>query len=260
MNRSLLALTVSALSFHAVAEETQKYSTTAELGVISTTGNTETSSLKGRIEHKQDLTKFRNHFIADALYKEDQIEAEIDGETYTQNVKTAEKYFLSAQSDYKLDSEHKGLFVFGSYEEDKFSGYEYQSTLAVGYSDRLFDYDRSFLDYSVGPGVSFTKTEDTVNDDGEFVPGEESTNAVIRAAINFEYQFSENAKFTQSLASDISTNQSENTKTKSITALTANINSDFALKASFTVDQNSHVPDDKKHADTQTAITLVYTM
>ena len=240
------------------AAEEKKFSADLELGIISTSGNTETNSLKGKMQIKQNLEKFRNNFIANAFYKEDQVETEENDETVITNQVTAEKYFFSAQSDYKLNKKHRGLFIYGSYEQDEFSGYEYQATVSLGYSDRLFNFDRSHLDYSVGPGISFRETEDTIDDNGVLIEGEETQSAVVRIALEYLYQISDNAKFTQSLASEVSVDQEENTKTKSETALTANITSGFALKASFIVDQNTHVPEDKKHADTQTALTFVY--
>jgi putative salt-induced outer membrane protein len=253
-----LGLCAALISAQAIAEEEKSLALDAELGIISTSGNTETSSLKGKIDIKQDLTRFRNHFVAEAFYKKDQIDAEVDGETISTNQTTAEKYFLSGQTDFKLDSEHKGLFLFGSYEDDRFSGYEYQATLAIGFSDRLFNFENSHLDYSVGPGMSFNKTEAYIDENDVLIESETSETAVLRLSASYLLQLSENAKFTQSLSSDASLEGGKNTKTKAESALTANLTKSFALKASYSITHNTHVPADKKHADSQTALTFVY--
>ncbi|MFT7560911.1 MAG: putative salt-induced outer membrane protein [Flavobacteriales bacterium] len=255
---SLSFCALSSLTCGAIAEETKPLSLDVELGIIATSGNTETSSVKTKFNIKQDFKKFKTHYIAEALYKEDQIEFELEGETQKEKRKSAERYFLSGQIDFKLDSEHKGLFGFASYEDDRFSGYEYQGTLALGFSNRLFDYDQSHLDYSVGPGIAFSKTEDVFDADDNLIAGESTQTAVVRASIDYLYNISETAKFTQTISSDIAAEQTKNTKTKSETAVTANLSSAFALKAAFVVNHNTHAPLGKRHADTQTSLTVVY--
>lgn len=258
MKRTLLALSLLTLGSTAVAEEAKKLTTDIELGVVSTTGNTETTSLKGKVDIQQELESFRNQFILSGFYTKDQVEVEEDDVTITEDQTTAEKYLASAQSDYKLNEEHRGLFVYGSYETDRFSSYEYQGALALGYSDRLFQFDNSLLTYSIGPGVSFAETREVLDEDGEVETESESeTNAIIRIAFEYLYQISETAKFTQTVSSDVAVEQGKNTKSNAETALTANIKNGLALKASYVIDHNTHVADDTKHADTTTSITLV---
>ena len=259
-NVVLLSLSAAALlSAHSYAEEEKPTQSEIELGYIATSGNTETSSAKGKINVKQDLNKFRNQFILEGLYKSDQVEVTENNITRTEEQVSAEKYFLSAKSELKINDEHMGLFGFGSYEEDKFSGYDYQSAIAVGFSDRLFNFDAGHFDYSVGPGVAINKTESTYdNNDVLIEAGEKTTSPILRASIDFLYEFSDNAKFTQVLSSDIGVSSGDNTKTKSESAISADIVGNLALKLAYIVDHNTHVVADKKHADTQTLMTLSY--
>ena len=239
--------------------EEDKFSADAEFGAILTSGNTQSTALKGKLDIKQDLTRWRTNFVAEALYKEDEIERTEGGETIKEDEKTAEKYFLSGQGDYKLNEDYRALFIYASAEQDKFSGYEYQATVAAGYTDQIFKTDKSLLKYSIGPGYAFYESEDVLDTDGTVLtPGESEDSLIIRASINYEHAFSENAKFTQILSTDYATDSDKNTKTRSETALTAKISTDFALKASVTATHNSEAPEDKKSTDTQTAVTLVY--
>lgn len=258
MKRTLLSLSLLSLAHTGLAEEAKKLSTDIELGVVSTQGNTETSSLKANVNVKQDLEKFRNHFVLSGLYKEDTITVTDGDETTREDQTTAEKYFASLQTDFKLNQDHRGLFVFGSYEEDKFSGFEYQGTLAFGYSDRIFKFDNSHLNYSIGPGMSFSKTEAILDSDGNVETESESESVgIVRISLDFLYQISENSKFTQTFSTDAAMSQGDNSKTQAETAITANVMTGLALKASYVIDHNTHPPADTKNADTTTSITFV---
>lgn len=250
-----LFLTTSALAEN---DESDKFAGDVEFGWIATSGNTETESLKAKVDIIQDLSSFKNQIVLEGLYKKDQVRYEEAGEEITEEQTTAQKYFVSFQSDLKLDSKHKGIFGFASYEDDRFSGYTYQATIAAGFSDRLIDGERGHLNYSVGPGMSFTETEDVIDENDVLIEGESSSNGILRLSFSAMYQISANSKFTQTLASDLSAQSGENSKTKSETAIHANMTNNLALKASYLVKHNTHVPDGKFHADTQTAMTLVY--
>lgn len=245
---AFLALAVSSVT--AFAETTdKKLATDVEFGFITTSGNTETTSLKGSVNVKQDLEKFRNNYVLEAFYKEDEVSVEAGGISSRETQTTAEKYFFSVQSDLKLDAEHKGIFFFGSYEQDEFSSFEYQATIALGYSDRLFTRDNSYFSYSIGPGMAYNEIRET---------GETNEIGIVRASAEYRWQISENARFKQTLSSEIPFESDENRKTKAETSLNANIVNDLAMKIAFVVDHNSQVSEGIEKADTQTSVTLVY--
>lgn len=220
-----------------------------ELGIIATSGNTETTSLKGKVSITHEMEQWRNQYQLDALYKKDQVSVDVDGESVDQEQTTAQRVFVSAQGDYKLNEEHRALFVYGSYEDDRFSGYKYQSTIAAGYSDQLFKNDRSFLNYNVGPGYTFNELDES---------GETNEAAVLRLAAEFQYKLSDNAKFTQLLSTEAAFESEKNTRTKSESALSAKLMGNLSMKAAYTMTHNSEVADDKENLDTTTSITLVY--
>ncbi len=250
---SVLTLPLS-LSAFAEKDPERKLQGETELGIIATSGNTETKSYKGKVDVKHETTHWVNQYLLEALYKRDQVEVDDgSGDIVTEDQTTAEKYFASAQSDYRLNKDHAALFIYADFERKRFSGFARQYTFALGYSDRLFTTDNSHLSYSIGPGVTFAKPEDV---DGVSQDTDESF--VIRLSGKYVYAFSENAKFSQSLSTNYAPSSSDNTKTKSVTALTAQLNGSLALRASYTVDYNSEVPADTKHADTETAVTVVY--
>ncbi|EWH11585.1 hypothetical protein DS2_03715 [Catenovulum agarivorans DS-2] len=222
-----------------------------ELGIIVTSGNTETTSLKGKVAYKHELENWSNQYQLEALYKKDDLDIDTDGDNVADtkvSETTAQKYFLSGQGDYKLNDEHSALFVFASYEDDKFSGYDYQSTIAAGYSDQLFGNDTSYFKYNIGPGYSFSKVDS----------GEKAETAVLRLAAEYQYKFSANAKFTQKLSTEAALESGKNTKTKSESAISANLMGSLSMKAAYTITHNSEVPATKENTDTTTSITFVY--
>lgn len=240
-------------------KETKKISAEIEIGVILTSGNTESTAGTAKIDISQDFTKWKNNYIVSAFYKEDEVTLDVAGEEVKEMQTTADKIFASMQSDYKLDNEHKALFAYVSYEDDQFSGFDYQSTVAVGYSNRLFETENSHFDYSVGPGLAIAKTEETVDDDDNIIPAEKTETFAVRLSGSYLYRLSEHAKITQKISGDVAGDSEKNTKIKSETGLTATINGSMALKLSYVINHNTKPPFEKEKTDTTTAVTLVFT-
>lgn len=253
------ALAMTALSAHSYGQAPEEpLQAEVELGLLLTSGNANSTAISSRIQVRQELARWRNQYMAQGLYKEDELRGAAD--ELDESVVTAERYFLSAQSDYKLNLEQRALFVFGSYTDDRFSGYDYQAAFAAGYSDRLFESANAFLDYSVGPGISIDRLQDQEDADGVLVLGEREASAMVRLSGAYEYRFSDNAKFTQTLASDVALESDANIRSISVSAITANLNASFALKASLTITHNSEVPAARENTDTVTSLSLVYSL
>jgi putative salt-induced outer membrane protein len=237
MNKSLILLGFCSAGNALAADEVKPFSMDGELGYIATTGNTETTSIKGKLFAHQELTQWSNDFMIEALYKKDKIN--------DKKQTTAQKYFLSGQGNYKLDNPDHRLFGFASYEDDKFSSFDSQATLAAGWSQKMWEDNESQFSYSMGPGYSFAETNE----------GEDQNGLILRAALDYQWKISDTANFKQLLSSEVG---DENTKSKSETSVSALISGALSLKVSLILDYNSDVADDIDNLDTQTAVTLVY--
>ena len=237
MKKHLILLGLCAAGNVFADDAVKSFSMDGEFGFIATTGNTETTSIKGKLSAHQELTQWSNDFIVEALYKKD----EINGVEQT----TAQKYFLSGQGNFKLENAEHRLFGFASYEDDRFSSFNYQATLASGWSQKMWEDDASKFSYSVGPGYSFAQTNE----------GVDQNELIIRAALDYQWKISDTAIFKQLLSTEVG---SDNTKSKSESSLSAQISGDLSLKVSLILDHNSDVADDIDNLDTQTAVTLVY--
>jgi putative salt-induced outer membrane protein len=237
MKKTLILFGLCAAGNVFADDEVKSFSMDGEFGFIATTGNTETTSIKGKLSAHQDLTQWSNDFIVEALYKKD----EVNGVELT----TAQKYFLSGQGNYKLENPAHRLFAFSSYEDDRFSSFNYQATLASGWSQEMWEEDTSKFSYSIGPGYSFNQTNEGIDQNG----------MIVRAALDYQWKISDTANFKQLLSTEVG---SDNTKSKSETSVSAQISGDLSLKVSLILDHNSDVADDIDNLDTQTSVTLVY--
>lgn len=241
MKKILIAAAVLS-AFGAQAQEETTFTMDGEFGLIFTTGNTETTSVSAGLNAKQELEQWSNEYLIEGLYKQDQV-TDANGEDVDQT--TAQKFFASAQGNYKLENPNNRIFVFGSYEDDRFSNFKYQSTVAAGWNQKVWEDDTSSFDYSIGPGYSFAETQD----------GEDADSAILRGAFNYTWLISETSKFTQTFSTEIG---SDNTKSRAESALTATISGALSMKLSVKLDHNTDVADGLDNLDTETAVTLVY--
>ncbi|WP_417543758.1 DUF481 domain-containing protein [Marinobacter sp.] len=218
----------------------------AELGVLMTSGNTEETNINGRLGLIHEVVDWRN--IADFSSNYSEAQDDTTGEDQT----TAEKYKAALETNYKFD-ESQYWFLRGTYEKDRFSGYDFESTATTGYGNRVWQRgERSFLDLSVGAGYRYNKLE-VVNSDGEDVEKE----PIGRLAAQLNYALSENALFQQKLSTEIGLDDN-NAISQSETAIKANIVGSLSMKAAYRVKHVSDAPAGKNSKDTETSITLLY--
>ncbi len=217
----------------AVAEEsTGPWSGEAELGIVATSGNTETQSISAKAKGQHESGMWLHKLVFEAL------------NTESNEQTTAERYNLSGQSNYKF-SDRGYFFGILSYEDDRFSGYDYRMSEALGYGYRVIEQEGLTLNIEGGPGARQSKLDS----------GKSENEAMFRAAGNLAWDISETSHFTQELTSEIG---EDITVSRSVTALKTQVSGSLAMKVSFTVKRTSKVPADIEKSDRETAVTLVY--
>jgi putative salt-induced outer membrane protein YdiY len=244
MNKQALASIIAlTLSTTALAQDKAKpFTMEGELGFISTTGNTDTTSINAGITASQEFENWTNNYIVEGLYRQETVEGD-DGEDV--DVTSAQKFFASAQANYKLDNPNNRLFLFTSYEDDRFSNFNYQGTVAAGWNQTLIENNTHTLEYSIGPGYTFVETQEDVS----------QNSAIVRASTIYSWKISDTAKFTQTASTEVG---NENTKSRAESALTATISGNLSMRLSFKLDHNSQVAEGVEKLDTETAVSLVY--
>lgn len=228
--------TISASGLSVAQSAETKWDGDLELGYVSTSGNSETSNFKFRADAKRSS----GNWLYDAHF--DSLNSEEDG------TRSAEKYFVSNRLTYSYTKQDY-WFGYGSYEDDRFSGYDYQATVAIGIGRRLIDRGTMDWDIEFGPGYRVGKLEEETADE------KDDKELIGRLYSKYSWQFSPNARFVQEIGVE---SGSDNTTSRSVTALKTDIAGGFALKLSYTVKYTEEVPAENKHADTETAVTLVY--
>ena len=78
MQKTLVILGLLASGIATAADEVKPLSMDGEFGFISTTGNTETTSFKGKLAAHQELDMWSNDFSVEGLYKKDDIETDVE--------------------------------------------------------------------------------------------------------------------------------------------------------------------------------------
>lgn len=246
-----LSVVIYGLVFgNAIADEVNPWEASAELGVVSASGNTETTSLQAKLDVKQNLDKWTNSYVLTGLMNKSEVEND-DGST--SNEKTAEKYFGSVKSAYDFGRESDYLFLFASHADDKFGSYRRYTTVSLGYGSRLIERETVQLDAEIGPGyVTGEKVfEDPILPD--YLVTEEGS--MLRVAGVFAWQITINAEFKQSISVE---SAEDNRRTLSETSLSTKISEVMQMKAAFSLASDSKVAPGKEKTDTTTSITLVY--
>ena len=228
----LLSLTAVAPSMAETKPVLDEWKGNVELGMVNTTGNTETQTINAKAKGALEQKDWRHTVTFESLTSSDQ------------NVTTAERYVLNGQSDYKIGN-HNYFFIMLNYEDDRFSGYDYRVTEAVGYGRRVLHEPDMTLDLEIGPGARQSELETGGSED----------EITLRGAAKFAWKLSDTSSFTEDLTVDAG---EDTTVTKSVTALTAQINGSLATKVTYTVKNTSDVPVGVEKTDTETAVTLVY--
>ncbi|RBW48521.1 YdiY family protein [Marinobacter sp. F3R11] len=238
--RKTIAFIAIAASPLVYGQEAKDWEGEAELGVLITSGNTEETNVNGRLGLVHEVVDWRNIAELSSNYSE------------AEDQTTAEKYKGSVETNYKFD-DSQYWFLRGSYENDRFSGYDFESAVTTGYGNRVWQRgERSFLDLSAGVGYRYNKLE-VVNSDGEDAEKE----AIARLAAQFDYELSDNALFHQKLSTEIGLEEN-NVISQSETAIKANIVGNLSMKAAYRVKHVSDAPAGTDSTDTETAITLLY--
>ena len=224
------------LSFPAAAEPTapeRPWQGEVELGFVTTRGNTDTDSLNAKAKVVNEREIWRNSGRIDAV------------NNATDGVRNAEHYFAVVKSDRKF-SEVSYFFASLNYDDDRFSGYDYRSALAIGYGRNVIKREGLALDLELGAGARRSRLDDATDAEDE---------GIVSGAMRINWQFSTVAEFGE----DLSVEAGEiSTITRSITSVKSTVAANIALKVTVTAQYTSDVPPTIKNSDVETATTVVY--
>ena len=211
----------------------------ADASYAATSGNTDTSSLGASLE-----VNYRPQPWTVTL-KGAFLRAETDDEL------TAESYAASLRGTRDL-TRRIDVFVEGGYFRNRFAGVDSRFGGEAGAGYKVLDEKALKLRFEAGFGYA---REDRIGDLGEDLPALHY--ATGRAGMQFGWKFSKSAEATEEVSWTDNLDDTSDWVLRSVTAVTADLTSVFALKASYTyLYDNVPVPGFVKR-DTITAFALV---
>jgi len=230
----LFAIAINPVQLMAAGKKSDEpgWSGEAELGIITTRGNTNTSTSNAKLKVEYKDAPWTHQM------KLESVRAEDNGQT------TADRFEAAYRNKYQF-SERGYYFGVIRYEDDVFAGFDQRTTEIIGYGRNVYQGKVFKLDFEVGVGARQTEHTDNTSSD----------EAIYRLATNMNWAISETSSLSEELFVE---GGSENTVTESTTDLKVRINSALAMKVTLKIKDNSDVPVGIKHTDTQTAVTLVY--
>ncbi len=213
-------------------EDTGPWFGHVKFGYLATSGNTENSNLNSSFQLGYTAGKWAHTLDAFAVSASEN------------DVTLAEAYELGWKTERNLTDVD---YLFGrlNWRKDRFSGYPEQFSESAGYGRRLIDKAPHTLNAEIGLGAR----------QAERIDGVDENDAILRAGLDYRWQFSETAEFTQDFVVEAGQN---NTYLESISAITARLIGDLALVASYTIKNNSDVLPGTESTDTYSAVSLEY--
>ncbi|HEY8540040.1 MAG TPA: DUF481 domain-containing protein, partial [Steroidobacteraceae bacterium] len=200
-----------------------------EAGLVISTGNTETKSANLKVALENETDSFKHKLGSSALY------ASSDGEGTT-----AQRWDLFGETHYNF-SQRNFTFAAGRYEDDRFSGFEYQATLSGGVGRKFIETDRTSFVGTVGVGYKFFETRDTFDEEtGELIAlGESDDEVIFRGTLDFEHRFTETTSLIDKFIVEAG---AENTFLENALALQVKMTDVLALAVGYVVRHNTDPP------------------
>jgi putative salt-induced outer membrane protein YdiY len=227
-----LAAPIHAAEEGAEEEESGPLAGNIRFGFLSTTGNTETTTMNTSAEATYTLERWTHKATGAALYSDEN------------DVTTAEAYEALWRSDWSL-TDKDALFGRLIWRKDRFAGFATQFSQTVGYARKILTGKKHVLSADLGVGAR--QSEDQLGIDTDEV--------IYTAGAAYTWNFSDTAKFQQTLAFEVG---SDNTFSESVSSVTTTLIGALSLVASHTIRHNSDVPIGTEKRDTRTAVSLQY--
>lgn len=232
-----------ALALAAAAPAQADWTGKGEAGLVVSSGNTETETANAKLAMTREAGKWKNAFGLAGLYASDE-----EGTT-------AQRWEAVTQSDYNFSPK---TFWFGAarYEDDEFSGFEYQATVSTGLGRKFIDNDRTKFVGTAGVGYKFFETRDAFDvNDVLIQEGASDSEVVFRGTLDFEHKFTETTKLLDKFIVEAG---ADNTFYQNDLSLEVKMTEVLALAVGYSVRHNTDPPLGFEKTDTLTTVNLVY--
>lgn len=211
----------------------QEWSGEGDLGYNRSSGNSTNEALRGKLALQRSQDRWTHGVEIEAVNSSSDEE------------RTAEYYVGRWESKYELNERWYGLGQL-RYEDNRFSGYEYQASATGGLGYHAINTDRTVLDLEGGLGYRKSEEQDT---------GVTLEEVVFNGGLHYRFKVTD----TTSLSWDILTLAGDdNTYVESDMGVQVAINSALSMRLSHIIKHNTDTPADTKKTDRLTGVSLVY--
>jgi len=233
MRQTTLGMAIALGWLAAAAPAHAEWSGKGELGGSFATGNSENESVNASLLVTNVYDQWKHELVFAGNYGN-------DGDTTT-----AQRWELRGQSNYDFTPK---AFWFGAarYEDDRFSAYDYQGTVATGLGYKIIDTEATRFWVQGGPGYRFAKEQDT---------GETEDGLIFRGDIRFEQQLTSNTRIVDRFLIE---SGSDNTYIQNDLGLEVMMSGALGLRVGYQVRYNTEVAPGIEKTDTLTTIGLLY--
>jgi putative salt-induced outer membrane protein len=218
----------------------------AQVGYVSSHGNSDAQTANAKLQV----------VVNSALWKHDLQLAALYGKS--NDIVSAEMFDAQWQSNYNFTNR---LFAFGAlhYDDDKFSGFQYQETVSAGAGYSLVKLNDATLDVQAGVGYRRLRPEEIDKDPaGDVIsrtPLDAETGAVATASIKGMYAFNASTKLTEVLAVE---SGSDNTLLQNDLGLQVSMSKTLSITIGYEVKHNSSPPAGLEQTDSLVTLNLTY--
>lgn len=239
--KNITSIYAADFSTHKEGDGGPSFSLEGELGIISATGNSDTTSLSGNLVADHEMLNWSNRYTIESNYTRTRSDSQ------DRAVTSAQRLNVSLEADYKLLDPDKRIFLFADYEDNRFDGFDKQGSFAAGWARIKLKSESTSFRYSIGPGYNYAKPIDDEDED--------TSGLIVRGTAEFIYQWSSGARLRQMLTTAAGRVL---TQSRSETSLSTKVIDDLSMQLSFIVDHNSSPNTDIAAVDTRTSVSLVY--
>jgi len=215
-----------------------------EAGLVIASGNTDTKTANAKLQLANEIDKWKHAFGGAALYASSEPEGT-----------TAQRWEAFEQTDYNFSPR---TFWFGAvrYEDDEFSGFEYQAIASTGLGRKFIDTDVTKFTGTAGVGYKFFETRDAFDDAGVLIePGDTDSEVVFRGTLDYDHKFTATTSLLDKFVVEAG---ADNTFLQNDLALQVKMTDVLALAVGYSVRHNTDPPVGFEKTDTLTTINLVY--
>jgi len=236
------------------------FTASAQLGLLYLTGNTRSADIKTGLDLRFERGLWRSFFVFDLLVKKTETEDEVSTNDIQKNFETTDqKWSITSQTNYTLDAV-KQNYIYGSvfYEENRFSGFDSQASISMGWGRRWFENKDASFDADVGPGFKRDVTQLTTEEIALGMTNKTQDTLILQAQALYIRKMNEHIEFKQLFVVKHAIEQGQNSIYKAESSITSRLIDSLQLKLNFVIDYNSKVDDDKENLNTETSAVLIY--